>query len=338
MFNIRTLIALMIGVLFINGCTDLGENLLSNISAEEHYATAEGFSDLVIAMYDPLYEYYGYEAGEILTVPGTDEFTYAQGRRGLWNDYSAALNPTEDDARGMLGIWNQFFRGINLTNSVIDRIDDAARVTPEQRRRWSAEAHFLRAHYYHILVQHFGGVHLTLEETIGVETEAHRVTENEIWEVVISDLEYAIENLPEVQTSFGRATANAARHNLAKVHLILENWEEAANLAIEIIDSGQHRLLDNFADVFDPYNQEHEEVIWSVVRNFDTRIRRDVRTARDFGMRQHTIEGVIPDNVYGSMTSRYMPTRFLIEEIFGNDPNNGGVNYWYDTRYYASFK
>jgi starch-binding outer membrane protein, SusD/RagB family len=339
MTNYRKVLILLIGIPFIYlGCTDLSENLMSDISAEAHYSTADGIHDLTVAMYDPLYEYYGYEAGEILTVPGTDEFTYAQGRRGLWNDYSAALNPTEDDARGMLGIWNQFFRGINLTNSVLARIDDAAGVTEAQRQRWTAEARFLRGYYYHILVQHFGGVHLTLDETIGVETEAHRAPENEIWEVVVDDFLYAIDNLPLVQTSFGRVTKNAARHALAKTYLILENWEDAADLAIEIIDSGQHSLLDNFADVFDPYNQEHDEVIWSVVRNQDTRVRRDVRTARDFGMRQHTIQGVMPDNIYGSMTSRYLPTRFLIEEIFGNDPDNGGINYWNDTRYFASFK
>jgi starch-binding outer membrane protein, SusD/RagB family len=339
MTNFRKVLTLLIGIpIIFLGCTDLSENLMSDISAEEHYSTAEGIHDLTVAMYDPLYEYYGYEAGEILTVPGTDEFTYAQGRRGLWNDYSAALNPTEDDARGMLGIWNEFFRGINLTNSVLARIDDATGVTDAQRLRWTAEARFLRGYYYHILVQHFGGVHLTLEETIGVETEAHRVSENEIWEVVVDDFLYAIDNLPLVQTSFGRATKNAARHALAKTYLILENWQDAADLAIEIIDSGQHSLLDNFADVFDPYNQEHEEVIWSVVRNFDTRVRRDARTARDFGMRQHTIQGVRADNIYGSMTSRYLPTRFLIEEIFGNDPDNGGINYWNDTRYHASFK
>ena len=332
-------IGLLVAVLILwQGCADLDETLRADISAEEHYASVDGIRDLVIAMYDPLYEYYGYEAGEILTIPGTDEFTYAQGRRGLWNDYTSALNPTESDARSMLGIWNEFFRGINLANSVLARIDDASGVTSEQRTRWTAEARFLRAHYYHILVQHFGPVHLTLEETLGVETEANRTPEEEIWAEVIEDLKYAIDNLPEIQSEFGRPTVNAARHNLAKVHLILQNWEDAANYAIQVIDSGIHSLMDSYEEVFDPYNQQHEEVIWAVVRNQDSRVRRDVRTARDFGMRQHTIQGVIPDNVYGSMTSRYMPTRFLIEEVFGNDPDNGGINYWNDTRYFASFK
>ncbi len=338
--NKLKIIALLIFVanLFSLGCTDLSESLRSDISADVHYSTAAGIQDLTIAMYDPLYEYYGYEAGSLLTVTGTDEFTYGSGRRSLWNDYTAALNPTEGDVRGVLGIWNNFYRGINLTNSVLARIDDATGVTQNQRQRWTAEARFLRAHYYHILVQHFGGVHLTLEETIGIETEAHRASESEIWDVVVEDLIYAIDNLPEDQSSFGRATANAARHSLAKVYLILENWDEAARLAIEVIDSGQHRLLDNFADVFDPYNQEHEEIIWSVVRNQDTRVRRNDESARVFGMRAQTIQGITTENVYGLAASRYLPTKFLIEEVFGNDPNNGGINFWNDTRYFSSFK
>src|SRR5690625_3996840 len=97
MIQNKTCLICAFGLLFSYACTDLSENLMSDISAEEHYSSAEGIYDLTISMYDPLYEYYGYEAGELLTVTGTDEFTYAEGRRGLWNDYSDALNPTEDD-------------------------------------------------------------------------------------------------------------------------------------------------------------------------------------------------------------------------------------------------
>src|SRR5690625_2143914 len=118
-------------LLFSYACIDLSENIMSDISAEEHYSSADDIYDLIIS----LYEYYGYEAGVLLTVTGTDEFTYAEGRRDLWNDYSDALNPTEADERGILGVWNEFYRGINLANSVIDRIDNASGVTDELRSR-----------------------------------------------------------------------------------------------------------------------------------------------------------------------------------------------------------
>jgi starch-binding outer membrane protein, SusD/RagB family len=331
-------IFIALSALLFTSCTDLDEVLRSNISSEAHYSTVDGFRDLTIAMYDPLYDYFGFEAGEILTIPGTDEFTYGQGRRSFWNDYTPALNPSESDQRSMLGIWNEFYRGINLTNSVIGRIHDIDGISENQRTRWTAEARFLRAYYYHILVQHFGDVHLTLEETVGVETEANRTPEEQIWDVVIEDFSYAISNLPEVQEQYGRVTANAARHALAKVHLILQNWDEAANLAKDVINSGYHSLLDNYADLWDPSNRQHEEVIWALVRTSDPGPRHDNRTSRDFSPRVNGISGVIPKDEFGSPTFRYKATRFLIEDVFGNDPNNGGVNIFNDTRYYAGFK
>lgn len=238
----------------------------------------------------------------------------------------------------MLGIWNEFYRGINLTNSVIDRVAEVEGISSTQQTRWTAEARFLRAYYYHILLQHFGDVHLTLEETKGVQTEATRTPMEEIWPVVVDDFEYAISNLPEMQDQYGRVTANAARHALAKVHLILENWEEAADLADDVIESGYHQLLDDYADLWDPSNRRHSEVIWALVRTADTGPRRDVRTARDFAPRVRNISGVIPKDEHGSGTFRYKATRFLIEDVFGNDPDNGDVNIFNDSRYYAGFK
>jgi hypothetical protein len=234
---IITITLLIFGAIFLKGCADLDETLRADISADEHFTTVEGLEDLSTSMYLSIRYYYAYEAGQQITICGTDEFTYGQGRRGLWNDYSAALNPFEDDPRSIKGIWEAFYEGINLANSLIERADPAEieGLSEQLATRWIAEARFLRAHYYHLLVQHLGPVHLTLEETVGVETQASRTPEDEIWEVIIEDLEFAIANLPEVQEDFGRATANAARMNLAKVHLILENWQEAADLAIGII-------------------------------------------------------------------------------------------------------
>ena len=115
-----------------------------------------------------------------------------------------------------------------------------------------------------MLVQQFGPVHLTLEETREVELEAFRTPESEIYAAIVADLNFAIENLPLEQSQYGRPTHDAAVNHLAKVYLTMENWEKASELAIQVIEGGRHKLLDSYADVFDPFNQRHEEVIWSV--------------------------------------------------------------------------
>lgn len=82
---------------------------------------------------------------------------------------------------------------------------------------------------------------ITLEETQEVETKATRTPAEDIWPIVIEDFEYAIANFQEEQNQYGRATANAARHALAKVHLILENWDGCpAHLHSTAVNSNHH--------------------------------------------------------------------------------------------------
>lgn len=51
---------------------------------------------------------------------------------------------------------------------------------------------------------------------------------------------------------------------MTKIYLIQEKWQEARDKAVEIINNSSHRLLDNYADVFDPNNEYNEEVIWAI--------------------------------------------------------------------------
>lgn len=338
MKTIKIILTTITVCFLIISCVDLDETLRSNISAEVHYSTVTGIGDLKTAMYEPLRWYYPNEGGTHLNVVGTDEFTWGFGGREFWNDYSSGLNPTITDPRSMLGLWNNFYRGINYTNALINRVEKVDEISGSQKNSLIAEARFLRAHYYYVLVQHFGPVHLTLQETIGVETEANRTPENEIWPVIIDDLDFAINNLPET-AQYGMATKDAARHNLAKVYLILENWDDAYSLASDVVNSGNHSLLENYEDLWDPYNQEHTEVIFGVATPIGNNILPNYAITRSFNARvDRRIQGMTRDPRFGTGNARNKPTRYLIEEIFGNDPNNGGVNIWNDSRFNASFK
>jgi hypothetical protein len=135
-----------------------------------------------------------------------------------------------------------------------------------------AEARFLRAHYYFLLVQYFGDVHLTLEETIGVEVEAQRDPASAVYDAIIADLELAISNLPQSQQDYGRATKPAAEHLLAQVLLTKGyqpfgapgDFSRATGLAEGVINNYDFSLSDDYAAVFDHDAEINSEVIWSV--------------------------------------------------------------------------
>lgn len=254
----------------LSGCDVLEETPVSDVTTDSHYTTPAGFQDAVNAAYEALRSYYGQEQGGNLTVYGTDQHTNAgHGGFHYMNQYNAGLN---SEASPMWDLWSNFYQGINTCNAAINRASDIEGIDEEMRNTRLAEVRFLRAHYYFILVQHFGPIHLTLEETTGVETEAQRNSEEEVYQAIVEDLRFAIDNLPVTQDQFGRATRPAAKHMLSKVLLTrghrdfgpAGDFTEAANLAIDVIENSPHRLLEDLEAIFAYDNQQNAEVIFSV--------------------------------------------------------------------------
>src|SRR5690606_40449342 len=74
-------------------------------------------------------------------------------------------------------IWDALYKGVNQCNTVIARVATVPGLSEDKKLRIEGEARFLRALYYYHIVQQWGGVHFSLEETQGVETEANRTPE-----------------------------------------------------------------------------------------------------------------------------------------------------------------
>jgi len=322
-------------VLATTGCVDLSEDVVSGITAPQYFGAVAGFEDAVIAAYQPLRTYYGSQAGWVLSTIGTDLWKDGSLNQDWYNRYTAGLNGSSPF---LTNVWNGMYRGINNANTVIDRAENVAQLSASRREMRVAEARFLRAHYYYLLVMHFGPVHLTLEETIGVETAANRTPEEEIFEVILEDLEFAARNLPVTQDQWGRATREAARHMLAKVHLVLGNWEQAETYARAVIDSGTHALLDDFRDLWDHDNEQNAEVIWSVQYTQDLTANGSGNWGHlGFLARYDQVTGMVRDLYNGRPFSRIRPTTYMLSEVFGNDPRKGGLHVENDVRYHASF-
>lgn len=270
MFRYHYLAAVVVASLTLAACDSiLNEEIVSGVTADAHYETPSGFQNAVRAAYVQLRDLYGDELGANLTVFGTDEFTNGgHGGYHYMNQYTAGLN---SEASPMWHVWSNFYQGINAANAVVSRAPAVDLPQAEKDVR-VAEARFLRAHYYFILVQFFGPLHLTLEETVGVEVEARRDPEEDVYAAIVADLEFAIQHLPVSQDDYGRATKPAAEHMLASVLLTRgyrdfaapDDFSRAAQLAERVINEYDFRLLDDYRAVFDHDNELHDEVIWSV--------------------------------------------------------------------------
>src|SRR5690606_8384617 len=85
-----------------------------------------------------------------------------------------------------------------------------------------------------------------------------------IYDQIIADLT-AAEALPsDGSIQEGRATKGAAKALLSKVYLTRGEYQNAADKALEVIESGTYELWDDFADVFKLSNRGGKEAIFSV--------------------------------------------------------------------------
>lgn len=246
---------------FIMSCNTLDEEVVSGVTSE-YLSTPEGLEAGINAAYANLRTYYAQEDGNKISVYGTDEYTHG-GHGGDWDidRYGAGLNAENDR---FWNLWRNFYSAINTCNAVVDRAAASDELTDAQKNPKVAEARFLRAHYYFILVQSFGDIPLSLMETEGVETEATRAPASDVYNAIIADLEFAITHLPEVQDEFGRVTQIAAKHMLGLVHLT----QGSSGAAIPYFES----VINDYGLVLDPDplarydhdNEQHHEILFSV--------------------------------------------------------------------------
>lgn len=318
MFNRSITAALSVATLFAApACMDVEETIVSGVTAE-YYESAGGLEDAVRASYSRLQNLYGQESNLMLLHAGTDTWTHTtDGGDRYWDTYDPGLSA---EARWSTQIWTDAYRAINTTNTVIARAASIREgITEKQRDERVAEVRFLRALYYFYLVRHFGDLHLTLEETQGVVTEAKRTPVGEIYSrAIVPDLEFAIAKLPLAPANgeVGRATRGAAQHLLALVYLTRAapgDMARSAELSQAVINSGRYSLLPRYRDVFQIENEKSREIIFSVQYTSDPLSwGLGNRWHQGWGMQYDQQIGMMRTIQYGRPFKRLRPTEFLL--------------------------
>lgn len=313
---VRTGLAMLL--LLPLSCTGLlKEDPVSLATANGYYTTAVGLRDGLKAAYTPLRSHYGTQGAFFLTVVGTD--IYTNGFGGTRNNPS--FNTYDQNLLGSHGyfatLWNAFYEGINQCNTVVGRAPAISKseMTDTEKAIVMGEARFLRALYYFELVRQFGAVHFTLEETIGVETEAFRTPVSEIYsQGIVPDLQYAIESLPDDAMDYGRATKPAAEALLARVHLTIGNWSDAETLANNVINNYNFGLVTPYEDLWKIENDVNEEFIWSVQYTADPLTNGSGNSAFLYWVWDYTRNpAMIRDLENGRPFQRFMPTNYFIK-------------------------
>ncbi|MDF9798875.1 hypothetical protein OKW21_004138 [Catalinimonas alkaloidigena] len=269
---IFSILLIVIGSSLLQSCSDLlEEEQIVSPPVSTYYKTADGYKGLVNTTYTFSRSLFaGGNNYAPLVFFGTDLWTNGSDASFIeFNAYNSAIEPANPV---LWELWSNFYQGIAVCNTAISRSSEVNGMTEDEVNSKVAEAYFLRAWYYHILVMHFGGVPLKVEEVTEVETTATRASEDEVYEQIIEDLLFAEQFLPTEQSDFGRATKPAAQALLARVYLTREQNEMAATYAKKVINDYNFSLLNDYADLWDVANRENSEVIWSIQFSQDERL------------------------------------------------------------------
>lgn len=236
-FRYTILFGWAITVMFLfSSCESLLEEEPKTIVTENFYQSREDLQAAVNAIYSPLRSV---RSEQIAVLSAHTDWGYGRGSRAQYNDFEG-FNPTNMNAAAAR--WNSFYQGILNANLVIKNAPEATEVAEEDRSQFIAEAKFLRALTYFDLVRNWGGVPLRTDMNLD-EVDVPKASVEEIYALILSDLEDAELNLPDVPAIAGRPGKMAAKTLLADVYLQLEDFENAALLAGEVMDSGIYTLV-----------------------------------------------------------------------------------------------
>ena len=212
----------------------------------------------------------------IVPTRGQDWFDNGRWLEIYKQTWSANSGSALDD---MNGVWNDMFSGVARANLLIEVINTAGGANKAETL---AELRTLRAWYYYVLQDFFGGVPLVTDTK--VEKRA-RVSRDSIYRFLITELNAARTALPETRPAgdYGRITRGAANAILANLYVNAQvfggtvtasgltkgpaRWQDAIDAADRVINSGKYTLNPNWRKNFTPDNEGSPENIFVIAHS-----------------------------------------------------------------------
>jgi hypothetical protein len=223
----------------------------------------------------------------------TDIEKYTSSSSGNGTVNVLATDASRVNAAGpQLNYWASGYSRIRRLNELLDGLARFGKVDADTKKRYEAEARFIRGYVYFWLVKLHGSV--VLLENIGqyAEKNRQRSSEEECYKFIAADFAFAAENLPKTwdATRTGRATKGAAYGMLARTWLYAASiaeydkkqfnqddltgvgisnaqayYQNAANAAKAVVDlanEGLYALETDFAGIFT--NKNTKEAIFKL--------------------------------------------------------------------------
>jgi hypothetical protein len=154
--------------------------------------------------------------------------------------------------------------GVTRSNMVLTILKKAEDIDASTKSRLEGEVRFLRALFNFEAWLVFKNIPIITEDTEDPASVTNINPEGAVLQHIISDLEFAWNNLPETQSEVGRPTKYAAMALAAKAYMQELEYGKAKPLLDEIINSGKYQLVSSFMDNYRIATNNNAESIFEI--------------------------------------------------------------------------
>ncbi len=271
LFPLKVLVITALCFAVMPACTNLDEELFSEVTADNFFQTEEELISALGAAYTSLYGYMGttslYAAQEVssdaLVVPTRgpdwgDGGHWVRLHQHLWTPEDPTVNTT----------WNFLFGGVNNCNRLIFQFEELQNPLTDP---FIGELKALRAIYYLWLLDLYGNVPIVTSFADADPTPANN-TRSEVFTFIESELTSALGSVSANVdgTTYGRVNQMVVQMALAKLYLNAEvytgtpQWSKTVTACNAIINSGNFSLEANYFANFNLDNQGSSEFIFAI--------------------------------------------------------------------------
>lgn len=178
--------------------------------------------------------------------------------------------------------WENFYKAISRANVALRSVNSLTDAELPLKKTRQAELRFLRAHSHFMLKMLFKNVPY-IDETLSnddiLTVSNVQLKNDELWNKIAEDFQFAVDNLPVSQAQIGRANKISASAYLAKLRLYQAyeqdnahkvtainktRLQEVVNLTQQVINSGKYSLQPDFAENFIAETENGPESVFAI--------------------------------------------------------------------------
>ena len=260
-------------------CTNLDETPLDSLTPANAFKTdAEvlaGAASVYAQLRQTMWAYYNLSEistdEQIVPTRGSDWFDNGRWIEIYKQTWTANSGSALDD---MNGLWNNMFAGVAKANLMIDVVQKSTSPTKDANL---AELRVLRAWFYYVLMDMFGGMPIVTTTKV---VPVARATRDETFKFIETELKAALPNLPLRPAAYGRVAKGAANAILANMYLNAPVFQgtvttaglqraparnaEAIAAADNVLNSGVYSLAADYKSNFSTSNDGSPENIFVI--------------------------------------------------------------------------